>query len=407
MLYKKLSIGCNFEFVKIQKLRNILLFLRTMTKISEKYYSQFCNYLQNNVSFVAYRLPETEEIRVFVADSVERFIFSGQDDIFAQEGFLIVPFDNENQWAYLLRTSCHCGLDPQSPEQNEGILKQVQNDRHIKENYCSSFNKIHTAIENGEISKAVLSRQHEIKNVSVETAVACFLHLCEQENSDYNYLLHLPGEVGVWVGASPELFLKKDGQTIETVSLAGTMPAKQSVFSEKEKEEQEIVSDYVSEVLADFGIKNPVQNESISVSGNIAHLKTAFCFPKNELTNGLGKLLEALHPTPAVCGYPKMASKRLILNTENHNRSLYSGFLGKVENDGQCALFVNIRSVQFAENKAIVYVGGGITDKSDAQSEWNETELKLQNILSMFNLSEQRLLDKRTKTLSKRLFSNV
>ncbi len=353
-----------------------------MTKNSEKYYLQFCKYLQNNVPFVAYRLPGTEEIRVFVASDVEKFIFSGQDEIFAQEGFLVVPFDNERSEAYWLRPSSPApAYSPSQYGKGTGCHATPV----MTDDYFSAFNKIHTAIANGEISKAVLSRRHEINSVPAETAVLCFLHLCRQKSPAYNYLFHLP-EVGTWVGASPELFLKKDGQMIETVSLAGTIPTEQTNFNQKEKEEQEIVSDYVSEVLGKFGITNPVCNESIGISGNIAHLKTSFSFPQEELKGSFGKLVETLHPTPAVCGYPKIKSKQLILSTETHERNLYSGFLGKIEKDGQCALFVNIRCVQFIDNKAIVYVGGGITEKSEVQSEWQETELKLQNILTMFNL---------------------
>ena len=389
-----------------------LLFLQAMREISGKYYSIFCKYLQNAVPFVAYRLPETAEICVFVADSVERFIFSGQENIFLQEGFLVVPFDNENRVAYWLKNVSASLSDRTREEASSSVAERS---RSAKTDYFSNFNKIHSAIKKGEISKAVLSHRHEIENISAETAVACFLYLCKEKSSSYNYLLHLP-EVGVWVGSSPELFLKKDEQMIETVSLAGTVVSPNPsegggllahptsplsgglgrAFSIKEIKEQEIVSDYVSEVLAEFGVKNPAQNDSIGVSGNIAHLKTSFRFPKAELKGSFGNLVEALHPTPAVCGYPKMKSKQLILSTETHNastslsnhRSLYSGFLGKVESDGQCALFVNIRCVQFIDNKAIVYAGAGITDKSDAQSEWNETELKLDNILISTKLYE-------------------
>jgi isochorismate synthase len=357
-----------------------------MNAIPETYFVQFCQYLQNNTPFVAYRLPESEKISVFVAGSVKKFVFTGNEDIFSEEGFVVVPFDNENQSAYLLK---------------KAVEPTIVNEKADKEDiqatdYFDAFDKIQEAIARKDISKAVLSRKLYIENIPATQAIDCFLHLCKKTLPAYCYLLYLP-ETGVWVGASPELFLKKNAQLIETVSLAGTRScpdkdtgAETSVgFGEKEKEEQGIVSDYVAEVLERFGIPNPERKESIATAGNMQHLKTVFSFPTKNLKKSISKLVEALHPTPAVCGYPKQQAKTLILKTEKHKRHLYSGFLGKIEENGACELFVNIRCIRFEDGRATVYAGGGITGKSEAKAEWLETELKMNNILEMFNINNR------------------
>ena len=104
-----------------------------------------------------------------------------------------------------------------------------------------------------------------------------------------------------------------------------------------------------------------------------------------------------MHPTPAVCGLPKEAAKAFILENENYNREFYTGFLGELNFEAQLKprsgkrnienrayaitktstqLYVNLRCMQLDGNNASIYVGGGITESSDAESEWHETVSK-------------------------------
>ena len=101
-----------------------------------------------------------------------------------------------------------------------------------------------------------------------------------------------------------------------------------------------------------------------------------------------------MHPTPAICGFPKEAAKQFIQENENYNREYYTGFLGEinflettnrnsnkrnVENNAYTAvkkvsnIFVNLRCMQIIDQIAIIYVGGGITKDSIPQAEWEET----------------------------------
>ena len=116
-------------------------------------------------------------------------------------------------------------------------------------------------------------------------------------------------------------------------------------------------------------------------------------------------MLRSLHPTPAVCGLPKLAAKAFILENEHYNREFYTGFLGElnfeirigprsgkrnIENRAytmirkSTQLFVNLRCMQLQENKGVIYVGGGITKTSNPVSEWEETvskSLVIKNVL--------------------------
>jgi isochorismate synthase len=98
-------------------------------------------------------------------------------------------------------------------------------------------------------------------------------------------------------------------------------------------------------------------------------------------------MLGLLHPTSAVCGTPKEAALNWILKTEKHNRSLYSGYLGPINLASETHLFVNLRTVQINHNQATYYAGCGITEDSDPEKEWQETQMKCQTLQRVINAS--------------------
>tara|TARA_R110002050_G_scaffold282950_1_gene431081 strand:- start:217 stop:594 length:378 start_codon:yes stop_codon:yes gene_type:complete len=120
--------------------------------------------------------------------------------------------------------------------------------------------------------------------------------------------------------------------------------------------------------------------------------------------NNINPIVKALHPTPAVCGLPKKTTKEFILKNENYNRAYYTGFLGELnfkeetsrsgnqrnkENQvyktikNTTSLYVNLRCMQLEDTKAYIYVGGGITQDSDPNKEWEETVAKSNTMLSV------------------------
>ena len=130
---------------------------------------------------------------------------------------------------------------------------------------------------------------------------------------------------------------------------------------------------------------------STTQAGHLLHLCNDI---HGELSEGVGlnKLLPLLHPTAAVCGYPKKSAQDFILTEEKYDRSYYTGFLGELdlktsslnsatsdESEKETNLFVNLRCMQLkatTPQKAIIYVGGGITSESDPDKEWEETIVK-------------------------------
>jgi menaquinone-specific isochorismate synthase len=97
------------------------------------------------------------------------------------------------------------------------------------------------------------------------------------------------------------------------------------------------------------------------------------------------EILSELHPTPAVCGYPKETALNLIKKIENQRRGLYSGIIGWFNPNNEGEFAVAIRSAVTYGNKLIAYAGSGIVEGSEPDAEFEETEMKLKPILSLFN----------------------
>ncbi|WP_333780811.1 isochorismate synthase [Tenacibaculum pacificus] len=243
------------------------------------------------------------------------------------------------------------------------------------------------AIESGLFKKVILSRKEKV-SLSNFNAIAVFKNLLANYHTAFTYIWFHP-KVGMWLGATPETLVKIKDDNFKTMSLAGTQVFNGTTnvtWQPKEIEEQQFVTDYITDKLSK--ICNHLEKGTVQTSkaGNLLHLKTLI---SGKITTKNATLIKKLHPTPAVCGLPLEASKEFILKNEDYDRGYYTGFLGelnlKVENKNTSELFVNLRCMEIKNNSAILFIGGGITKESNPKSEWQETVAKtstMKNVLS-------------------------
>ena len=155
-------------------------------------------------------------------------------------------------------------------------------------------------------------------------------------------------------------------------------------WTNKEKEEQHLVSLFIESNLSELGIHDFDKVGPINVSaGHIAHIQTQFKIPFSSLNEKEGKFIASLHPTPAVCGLPKAEAYLMIHKAEQHQRRYYTGFLGPWKLANQSQLFVNLRCAELDTNKINIYVGGGLTASSSNKDEYKETVYKSKTLLSI------------------------
>ncbi|MBO7202236.1 MAG: chorismate-binding protein [Paludibacteraceae bacterium] len=338
-----------------------------------------------NVPFLVYQMPQAEDFHLWIGGKVS--LFSPEK---LKKGFLIAPFDDENKSylyhdAFCFSSSMVNFLDEakraafnSSPFSVSLTCGELYDDF---QSYKSAFEKIKQKIEAKEVKKVVLSRRSFVKSLTISSAIPMLSERLMRAEG-FVYFFSLP-QCGMWLGTTPELLLSKQNDCLKTVSLAASLAKNgDSVWREKEKEEQQIVTQYIEQVfknsnLIDIQISDC---ETIEIRG-IKHLKTSFFAKKTEKTPSLFSLISQLSPTPAVCGYPKEISKQIIRFVEQSDRKFYAGFLGLIDEEENCEFYVNLRCVEFLHDGANVYVGGGITEQSTLEEEWKETELKLHSIL--------------------------
>ena len=249
--------------------------------------------------------------------------------------------------------------------------------KETPESYALKISQAQNFIRKNDLKKLVLSRRKLLMYLDINSGKKLslkksFLKFCESYPSAFCYLFEKKGEV--WMGGFSEVLGKfnKKNNLFETMSVAGTLPVEES-WTDKEIEEQKAVTEYIHSILRKFSSNMKVSSTKDLISGNIKHLKTDF---QGEVSpESLDKIIAELHPTPAVCGFPKELCAQGIKSIEHFNREFYSGYI-KIETDDFVYYFVNLRCASFFKNYAFLFVGGGITLKSNAEKEWKETELK-------------------------------
>ncbi|MFX0558053.1 chorismate-binding protein [Maribacter sp. CXY002] len=343
-----------------------------------------------NLPFVLYKRPR---------ESYVNGVFQNDDELnrvadFTEQGFIFSPFNAEDQPPVLIKFDVVL-QGTFDVDRSKTICEPINDHSNDLEfvRYLEMVDKAVSVINSNKIKKVVLSRSLEV-NVT-KSNFDIFNDIIQIYDNAFCYLWHHPG-VGTWMGATPEVLLKCNGNRFTTMALAGTQVVKENScnpkWGDKELYEQQLVTDYIVAVLEPQVQNITVGEVESSKAGNLWHLRTKISgiFQKEHF----GKLIKSLHPTPAVCGIPLQASKDFILKNENYKRSFYTGYLGELnllkelsrnknprnnENSvyksvtNTSELFVNLRCIQRIGNKAIIYVGGGITQGSDAKKEWVET----------------------------------
>lgn len=257
--------------------------------------------------------------------------------------------------------------------------------------FCRLVQQAITYIQTSGIKKIVTSRAAETPLPPNFDPITAFELLCRRYPHAFVSLVSIP-TVGTWLGASPELLLSLSDYTLSTVALAGTqgysaeLPLSAVRWGAKEMEEQALVSNYIRQFFHQLGLPQFIEDGPQTVSaGNVAHLQTRFeiKLAPVQLLHLANQILNKLHPTSAVCGMPKQEALSFILENEKYHRAFYSGFLGPLHMQQHSELFVNLRCMQLKRDRAVLYVGAGITQDSTPELEWEETVLKSKTLLAI------------------------
>jgi menaquinone-specific isochorismate synthase len=245
------------------------------------------------------------------------------------------------------------------------------------------------ALRNGELDKVVLARRIDV------TANRNFVISDVLERLTALYPSCMVYSIDGFVGASPELLIRRTGDLLESHPLAGTVARSGDstadaalvsalMSSPKARHEHRLVIDAVRSALSPACVELTVPDQP-SVLGlrNVSHLAThisgRLAGPRPPTALQLAALI---HPTPAVAGSPTAAAIEYLQKAEGFDRGCYAGPVGWVDGRGDGAWALGIRCAELSGSTARIYAGNGIVEGSDPADELAETQLKLQALLA-------------------------
>ncbi|WP_081852495.1 isochorismate synthase [Prevotella sp. 10(H)] len=354
-------------------------------------YSIFDSLIDNNIRFAVYRQAWQKEINLILQTSHDTVQPSTLKDLNSRKGFVIAPFHISKQTPVILihpdvqikgESKILKYLSENDFQQNiSDIDLRNQSSVNSFEQYSTDYQIFYSSLIMGKQQKLVLSRTYDVKRSKDFSAGMSFRKACSGYDSNFVFLCNTP-ETGTWMGVSPELLVSEQADVYKTVALAGTKNLSTENWDDKNRKEQQIVVDYMQQQLSRVGDDIVVRGPFTAQAGDIEHLKTKFSFHL-KYNYKIGDLLDLLHPSPAVCGFPKEEAFDFIFKNESYDRRYYSGFVGPLDIEGSSRLYVNLRCMQIGKDLLRLYAGGGILPSSELKSEWEETENKLQTILSV------------------------
>ena len=339
------------------------------------------NHRQQGFPFVIFLMPDSDKIIAMLQRDKQLHT----TDEFTAKGVVIAPFDYSD-FAYCIPESESEMLES-TLEDSQIEMTDVNCDEDIleKERYLKLVREAAFSIQKKMAAKIVVSRKKELqlKNLDFSTL---FLRLFNLYPGAFRYIWFHP-KTGLWCGATPEVLVKTEDTSFSSMALAGTQKFNDKTpiyWSDKEIEEQQYVTDAITTSLQKVTDVLKVSKTYTHQAGSLVHLRTDITGILRRGKATLNTISRALHPTPAVCGTPKISAKKFILENEGYDREFYTGFIGPICGNDACSnLYVNLRCMKIDGNMATLFVGGGITLASKDVDEWEETQNKLQTMLQV------------------------
>lgn len=289
-----------------------------------------------------------------------------------------------------------------------------------EDDYKNSVTAALALFDNTELEKVVLSRALDAQFDQAPNVAGVMKQLMQVNPHAYVFGVNLndiqpAANMGdrVLVGASPELLLSKTGSTVQLHPLAGSIPrssdpvedqqrATDLIASEKDLHEHKIVVDAIANALRPFckTLSVPARPTCMSTA-TMWHLGTQIVGELVDENTSSIELALALHPTPAVGGYPVSASVKAIEKLENYPREYFTGLVGWCDSAGDGEWAITIRCAEVFNKRVRVYAGAGVVPGSCPEKECRETAAKFNTVLNAFGISPTAFSEPSTTELSK------
>ena len=404
----KITINCSSKTFKICNRRNKIIKkidttepLSELRKIMPKISDYQFRYIGGAVGYISYdairfweRLPSNRK----------------QNNKFPLLEFGIytdgIIFNHAENQAYYFHVTKDCRLDEiqnkldNYPKKSHprSLSYSIPKPNITKKKYMDLVKQCKAHLYNGDIFQVVLSRKMEF---GIEgDLLGVYRSLREINPSPYMYMLKISDKC--IIGSSPEMLLRITNDIIETFPIAGTRPIvndektnKQSRINllndEKEIAEHTMLVDLARNDIGRVSRYGTVRVHNLMAVKRFSHVQHIVSHVIGHLQNGKDSFdaFRAIFPAGTVSGAPKVRAMEIIDELEPSFRGPYAGALGYFSFNGSCDFAITIRSLFINKNRAYVQSGAGIVIDSIAENEWNETEYKLNAMISALKKTKE------------------
>lgn len=261
--------------------------------------------------------------------------------------------------------------------------------------WSSSVARITGAVGRGRLDKVVLARRVDLLAERAIDVSAVLRRLADTDRRDPSPVARLSSTVfafarggRTFLGSTPERLASVRGSSLRTMALAGTASrglddAEDAALgaalfgSEKDREEHAVVATMLRETLGGLVTELTLaRTPRIVRTARVQHLLSDV---DGTLRTGVGLLdvVDRLHPTPAVAGWPTEAALELLDEESDLDRGWYAGPVGWLDRAGDGDVSVAIRSGLVHDREASLFAGCGIVADSEPEREWDESSLKM------------------------------
>ncbi len=252
------------------------------------------------------------------------------------------------------------------------------------------INKGIQLVEEGILEKIVLASRFKVKLKYKLDLIQILKKLKNSQPNTCRYVWKRNSEDIVF-GASPEKLFSFRRPNLFLEAIAGTVSndlnPNKLLQSSKDIEEHNFVIKYLIECLEVLKIINYKRSPlKVTSFGDISHLKTLFCANIDYICPF--ELLRILHPSPAVCGYPKKDAMNWINTLESFSRGNYASPIGWVDAEGNSEFRVAIRGARYFDQNLEFTAGSGIVKGSIAKNEIEEIQLKFKSLVKQIFLAK-------------------
>jgi len=344
-------------------------------------------------AYAIYRLPHEDHATLITQSVGDPMELHSLTELNGKQGFVVAPFEvKADQPVVLIQ-----GKTETIALSNEQLTADDGKNRlpsDMSNYYKVDFANYHSQLEADKFRKIVLARCADEQMPNGVKPIDLFYRACQLYPRLFIALVDTE-KSGCWLTATPEILLDGHGADWRTIALAGTMKLEGDqldgegetlTWSTKNIQEQRIVATYITECLEQFTDDFREEGPRTVRAANLVHLRSDFTFKLAD-NNKIGDLLQALHPTPAVCGLPKREAFKFIVKNEHTPRRYYSGFMGPVAQE-DTHLYVSLRCMNIDGDVCHLYAGGGLLKDSVEEQEWLETEAKMETMKKLLYVQQ-------------------